>query len=103
EPARSNIPQQALVLLNDPTYVEAARVFAEHIVKDGGKTAQERIDWAYLHALSRKPRVEEPAILVALFEKHLKQYGEGKQAAEQLIGVGDAPVPKELDPGELAA
>jgi len=103
ERARSNIPQQALVLLNDPTYVEAARVFAEHIVKDGGKTVPERIDWAYLHALSRKPKVQETAILTELLEKHRKQYAESTQAAQELVSVGEALVAKELDPAELAA
>src|SRR5262249_11545139 len=47
ERPRSNIPQQALVLLNDPTYVEAARVFAERILKEGGASVGDRLAWAF--------------------------------------------------------
>src|SRR5690606_11777659 len=55
ERPRSNIPQQALVLLNDPTYVEAARVFATRILADGGDTDETRIRWGFRRATSRKP------------------------------------------------
>src|SRR5262249_3705943 len=51
ERPRSSTPLQALVLLNDPTYVEASRVFAARAVKEGGKTDAERIDWAYRQAV----------------------------------------------------
>jgi hypothetical protein len=66
---RSNIPQQALALLNDPTYVEAARELARRIQDEGGKSFEARIDWAYRRALSRQPRDEEIGILRALYEK----------------------------------
>src|SRR3954453_16917741 len=56
---RSNIPQQALVLLNDPTYVEAARVFASQILGQCGGTVDERIAWAWRRVLQREPRDEE--------------------------------------------
>src|SRR5205823_15034317 len=59
ERPRSNIPQQALVLLNDPTYVEAARAFAERIIHEGGKGVEERLRWAYACALSRQPNGED--------------------------------------------
>ncbi len=66
---RSNIPQQALVLLNDPTYVEAARALARGIQDEGGESFRARIDWAYRRALSRTPREEEIRILRALYDK----------------------------------
>lgn len=103
ERLRSNIPQQALVLLDDPTYVEAARVFAARIVRQGGSSITDRINWAYETALNRKPRPQEVQLLAELYEKHVGEYSQDKAAAEKLIGQGEAPVPKDLDPSELAA
>ena len=51
----SNTPLQALVLLNDPIYVEAARVFAQNILKHGGAACDARIDWAFQRAVDRAP------------------------------------------------
>src|SRR5262249_21748410 len=51
--SNSDTPLQALVLLNDPIFVEAARVFAQHILKDGGRSSPERLDWAFFRALGR--------------------------------------------------
>jgi hypothetical protein len=101
--ARSNIPQQALVLLNDPTYVEAARAFAARILKDGGKTDEARLRWAWQQALAREPREEEIATARRLVEKHLAQYKNDRPAAEALLKTGFAPLPPDLDPTELAA
>ena len=70
ERSRSNIPQQALVLLNDPTYVEAARAFAGRIVSEGGADTARRIMWAFRQAVGRDPREDEAATVSALFEKH---------------------------------
>jgi hypothetical protein len=70
ERTRSNVPQQALVLLNDPTYVEAARAFADRIVERGGESLEARIDWAFEQALSRDPREDEVRILSDLYRKH---------------------------------
>jgi hypothetical protein len=103
ERARSNIPQQALVLLNDPTYVEAARVFAEKIIKEGGVSVADRLKFAYGRALSREPRDEEARVLAELYGKHLDEYGRDKEAARKLLAVGDWPASKEIDPAELAA
>jgi len=57
------------VLLNDPTYVEAARAFARRIQDEGGESCDSRIDWAFRRALSRSPREEEVRILRGLYEK----------------------------------
>ena len=103
ERPRSNTPQQALVLLNDPSYVEAARVFAERIVKHGGATPAERIDWAFREALSRQPTDKERVVLIQLVEKHLSDYKADQDAASALIKVGDQTVKETQDPVELAA
>ncbi len=59
ERTRANIPQQALVLLNDPTYVEAARALAARMLKEGGADVRSRLDWGWRQALGRKPREDE--------------------------------------------
>jgi len=68
ERTRSNIPQQALVLLNDPTYVEAARVFATRVISEGGTDTASRLTFAFETALDRKPTDQESQILTALYE-----------------------------------
>ena len=99
---RSNTPQQALVLLNDPTYVEAARALAETMMRTG-KTTEQRIDAAFRKALQRPATAEEAKILSDLYERHLKQYQSEVKAAELYLRVGDRPVPPGLAPAELAA
>jgi len=100
---RSNTPQQALVLLNDPTYVEAARVFAQKIIKQGGSDDAARLRWAFQQALQREPTSEETQVLAALRAKHLAEYRADEADARQLISVGDYPVTEDADPAELAA
>jgi hypothetical protein len=100
---RSNIPQQALVLLNDPTYVEAARAFAARILKEGGKDSGARIQWAWRQALSRAPRADEMETTRGLLERHLEEYKRDPQAAAALGKVGLMPASNDLDPAELAA
>jgi mono/diheme cytochrome c family protein len=103
ERPRSNTPLQALVLLNDPTYVEAARAFAERLVREGGKEPADRIQFAYRQALQRRPEAAEVQVVQALFQKHLEQYRANPKAATELLAVGDKPVPKDIDAAELAA
>src|SRR5262249_23156472 len=77
---RSSTPLQALVLLNDPNFVEAARVFAEKILHESGKTDAERFTFACRRALSRSPRPEELQILTDLLAKHRKDFGANAEA-----------------------
>ena len=100
---RSNLPQQALVLLNDPTYVEAARVFAARILKEGGGDTAARLTWAWQQALQRAPRQDEVEVATALLAKHQAQYAQDAQASEAVLKVGLAPAPQDLAPAELAA
>ncbi len=103
ERIRSNIPQQALVLLNDPSYVEASRVFAARILKEGGRAPAERIRWAWEQALDRKPRRDELETSLALLNKHLAEFRQDAKAAEAVVRVGASAVPAGCDPVELAA
>jgi len=102
ERPRSNTPQQALVLLNDPTYVEASRVFAEKIVRSSKKTP-DQIQTAFRMALQRQASAEEVGILAKLYEQHRVHYEANAKDAQAVLGVGYAPVAKDISPAELAA
>jgi hypothetical protein len=102
ERTRSSTPLQALVLLNDPIYVEAARVFAEHIMKQPGDTAA-RLDWAYHRTVSRGAKPEEVRLLTELYQKHLAAFRADRAGAEKAVAVGQWPAPKDVDTAELAA
>jgi hypothetical protein len=100
---RSNIPQQALVLLNDPSYVEASRAFATRILKECKGDAATRIRWAWRQALCREPSEDELQTIQALLEKHQGEFKQNPEAAKKFISVGAAPAPEGLDPADLAA
>jgi mono/diheme cytochrome c family protein len=100
---RSNTPLQALVLLNDSTYVEAARVFAERILKEGGGEPQARLQWAFREALSRPANEAELAVLLPLVSRSIELFKADPAAVEKLLAVGDSPKLGDLDPTELAA
>jgi len=103
ERTRSNVPQQALVLLNDPTYVEAARVLAARVVKEGGAGFEDRLRYAYARTLGRTPRPDEVEVLGDLFRRHRAQFAGDPQGARRLVAVGQGPAAKDFDPVELAA
>jgi hypothetical protein len=103
ERPRSNTPLQSLVLLNDPSFVEAARVFAEKIIQQGGATESDRLKWAYRKALSREPNKLEQRELLQLLEEHRSVYAGDKTATEQIAKVGDTAATPGVDPVELAA
>ena len=88
---RSNTPLQSLALLNDPTYVEAARALAEKTLKDGGNSTDARMTWLFRQVLSRAPRPAEVQILTALLEKHRQEYQSEAAAATTIITIGPSP------------
>lgn len=99
----SNIPQQALVLLNDPTYVEAARAFAVRIIREGGDSPEQRIRWAWRQALSRHAEEREVAVIQRVLKKHTNEYQADIDAGKALASVGSQAVPEEIDPVVLAS
>jgi hypothetical protein len=99
---RSNIPQQALVLLNDPTYVEAARAFAARVLRECSRRPEDRLNRAWQLALQRDPRPSEAETLRKLLDRHLTDYRANPAAARALISPGIAPTDG-LDAAELAA
>jgi hypothetical protein len=103
ERSRSNIPQQALVLLNDPTYVEAARSLAVRTAREAKGDAEARIRWMWRQALGRKPEADEVATLRALLDKHLSEYRANPASAADYLKVGSTKLPADLNAAELAA
>ncbi|HIN53506.1 MAG TPA: DUF1553 domain-containing protein [Planctomycetes bacterium] len=103
ERSRSNTPQQALVLLNDPTYVEAARVFAQRIINEGGTDSTQRLNWAFETALSRQATKQESNVLMDVYGKHLVMFQADTDSARSLVAVGNATTPTQVDVAEHAA
>ena len=103
ERTRSNTPQQALVLLNDPTYVEASRVFAERILQHGGDTDGERLAWAFERALSREPSAGERDILLRLAGERAAHFAARAGAAKAAAAAGEWPAATALKPERVAA
>ncbi len=103
ERTRSNTPQQALVLLNDPTYVEASRVFAERILQHGGDTDGERLAWAFERALSREPSAGERDILLRLVGERAAHFAANAGAAKAAAAAGEWPAATALKPERVAA
>ncbi|MCW3098876.1 MAG: Protein of unknown function (DUF1553)/Protein of unknown function (DUF1549)/Planctomycete [Chthonomonadaceae bacterium] len=100
---RSNTPLQALVLMNDPTYVEAARSLAEHLMQEGGGTLPERLNYAFQRTIARRATPAEIAVLSSLYQKHFQEYTSDPTSAQKLLTAGEHPVPKDLNSTELAA
>ena len=101
--ARTNTPLQALVLLNEPGFVEAARVLAQRILREGGASPAERIAFAFQLCTARAPTAKELEVLSRIFETQLAHFQQDPKAAIKLVGVGESPRPADLDTGELAA
>ncbi len=102
--SRSNTPNAALVLLNDPTFVEAARVFAARVMEESSsENFPDRLEHAYRLALSRSPDAEETQLMENLFRQTRDEYGSKSEEAKALLTTGLAPTPEKLDPVELAS
>jgi hypothetical protein len=100
--ARTNTPLQALVLLNDPTYIEAARKFAERVIH-GAEDTDGRVSLAFRRALGRTPDAMERDELASLLKSARKQFDADRGAASKLLAVGASPRDPKLDESELAA
>ena len=103
ERPRSNTPLQALVLLNDITYVESARSFAERIIKEGGTDHVARINWALETALSRKGNEKEIKILSELQANQKARYTADVDSAKAFNETGIKSTSDNIDPAELAS
>jgi len=101
--SRTDTPLQALVLLNDVTYVEAARFFGQRMIKEGGSTPESRVRFAFETLLSRPPTHDELAILAAGVQRRLKHYAVDKKAVDELLAQGDSKPDPKVNRAELAA
>lgn len=100
---RTNTPLQALNLLNDVTFVEAARMLAQRGMKEAGPTAGARLRLMFRLATARQPRPAESAVLQSALEHYREVYRQDRAAAAKLLQVGEAPRDQTLDVAELAA
>ncbi|MDG2223860.1 MAG: PSD1 and planctomycete cytochrome C domain-containing protein [Rubripirellula sp.] len=103
ERTRSNTPLAALLMLNDPSYIEAARVFAERILKSDAADDSQRIKSIFESALSRTPSEEETQVLVQLIESQRQRFTADPDAAKSLTSVGDRAPDSDLNLVEVAA
>ena len=101
--ARTNTPLQALVLLNDVQFVEAARRFAEQVVREGGDSVEAKISFVYRSVLAREPSAKELQIVSTLFDEHLAEFTKNPEAANQLLAVGESVRDEMLDSQQLGA
>ena len=101
--SRTNTPLQALALLNEVTWVEAARRLAERMLTDGGTTPEARITWAFRAVTARQPDAAELAALTKGLGSRLAAFQQHPEDAAALISQGSSPPVKGLDPAELAA
>ncbi|MGH9839921.1 MAG: DUF1553 domain-containing protein [Blastocatellia bacterium] len=101
--AVTNTPLQALVLMNDPTYLEAARVLAARALREGGKDANSRIAFVFRMATARKPSAREIAVLRELLNRQQANYRRDLKSAASLLRIGESASDATMDPAELAA
>ncbi|MCX6837608.1 MAG: PSD1 and planctomycete cytochrome C domain-containing protein [Verrucomicrobia bacterium] len=101
--SRSNTPLQALNLMNDPTYVEAARFLAQRMIKEGGTSTESRLTHGFRLLLGRKPSQQELQVLTTSVERFIKDFTKDAEASKQLLAFGEAKTDAQLSPAELAA
>jgi hypothetical protein len=100
---RTNTPLQALNLMNDPTYVEAARFLAQRMMHEGGEATEPRLTHGFRLLLARKPMPAELSVLCAAYERGRADFENDREAAKAFLAVGDASSDAMLNPAELAA
>ena len=100
---RDSSPLQSLVLMNDPTYSEAARCLAERLLTGSAADDAARIDQAFQIILSRPVRPLELEVLMRLLSRQQREYRLDLDAARQLVSVGESEADPSLPADQLAA
>ncbi len=101
--SRTNTPLQALLTMNGPQFVEAARHLAQRMMLEGGESLEARIAYGFRLVTARQPSSAELALLRGQFETDLRRYADDEAAARRLLDVGDRPSDSRLEPSALAA
>jgi hypothetical protein len=101
--ATTNTPLQALVLLNDPTYIEASRKLAERTLNEGGKDVNAKLAYAFRASTARPPSAGEVRVLRELLNQQLARYHGDKKAAGEFLKIGETAADAKIDQVELAA
>jgi hypothetical protein len=99
----TNTPLQALVLLNDPTYVEASRALAQRAILEAGPDSLDRVNFAFRCVTERSPQLKEREVLLQIAQKELAHYQQDQASALKLLAVGELKSDAKVDPIELAA
>jgi hypothetical protein len=99
----SNTPQQALTLLNDPTFVEASRMFAARLLAMPNGSDEDRLERAFEIALTRPIKDKEKQSLLTFLAAQREYYGKNSEDATKLLRIGNASEPKTASADELAA
>jgi hypothetical protein len=100
---RTNTPLQSLNLMNDVTYVEAARLLAQRMLREGGATPEARVAWAFLAAAARRPSEREVQVLLRNLSWQMDYFGQNLREATRLLSIGEKRNEAKLDAVELAA
>ncbi len=100
---RTNTPLQALLTMNDPQYVEAARHLGYRLLHQGGTTDAERLRLGFRLVTARVPTERECTILEENLAAQRARYTANPEAAKKLLAVGESPVPTDVPAPELAA
>lgn len=103
ERQKTNSPLQALVLLNDPQFVEAARVLGERMLQEGGDVIEDQVVFAFRLLTSRFPTEKEKMLLVRLFEEERAGFAANPDEARALLAVGEHPYDRRQAVDALAA
>jgi len=102
-PGRTSTPLQALALMNDVTFVEAARCLAQRSMREGGATTEDRLRFAFRLVLARAPKPAETSLLLDDWNHHLSRFRAEPKAAQGFLSAGESPLDERLDATELAA
>ena len=100
---RTNTPIQALNLMNDVTYAEAARMLAERMIREGGNEAGSRLSYGFRLATARLPQANERDVLLSSLGRYESRYGDNPADAEAFLDHGEHERDASIDAPELAA